>query len=92
MDNQKFVELAKKAVVYYFNCRRKVADGGRLTSEDVLVSWTCALSNRVLLKTTVSDEICYEVFYDDGKNMYIEVYKNYEKVDSECIKIIMCQI
>ena len=91
MDNQKFVELAKKAVVYYFNCHRKVADGGRLTSKDVLISWTCALSNRVLLKTTISEEMRYEVFCDDGKNMYIEVYKNYEKVDSECINIIMCQ-
>ena len=91
MDNQKFVELAKKAVAYYFNLHRKVGDGGRLTSEDVLVSWTCALSNRVLLKTTASDEIYYEVFCDDGKNMRLEVYKNYEKVDSECIKIIMCQ-
>lgn len=89
MDNQKFVELAKKAVVYYFNCHRKIADGDRLTSEDVLVSWTCALSNRVLLKATARDEMYYEVFCDDGKNMYLEVYKNYEKVDSECIKIIM---
>ena len=91
MDNQKFVELAKKAVVYYFNRHRKVADGNRMTSEDVLVSWSCALSNRVLLKTTAHDEIYYEVFCDDGKNMCLEVYKNYEKVDSECIKIIMCQ-
>ena len=91
MDNQKFVELAKGAVVYYFNCHRKITDGSRLTSKDVLISWTCALSNRVLLKTTFSDEIRYEVFCDDGKNMHIEVYKNYEKVDSECINIIMCQ-
>ena len=91
MDNQKFVELAKKAVVYYFNCHRKITDGSRLTSKDVLISWICALSNRVLLKTTISDEMRYEVFCDDGKNMYIEVYKNYEKVDSECINIIMCQ-
>lgn len=91
MDNQKFVELAKKAVVDYFNSHKEITDGGRLTSEDVLVSWTCALSNRALLKTTISDEMRYEVFCDDGKNMYIEVYKNYEKVDSECIKIIMCQ-
>ena len=91
MDNQKFVELAKMAVAYYFNLHRKATDGDRLTSEDVLVSWTCVLSNRVLLKTTVSDEMRYEVFCDDGKNMRLEVYKNYEKVDSECIKIIMCQ-
>lgn len=60
-----------------------------MTSEDVLVSWTCALSNRVILKTTARDEIYCEVFCDDGKNMYLEIYKNYEKVDSECIKIIM---
>ena len=91
MDNQKFVELAKGAVAYYFNCHRKITDGSRLTSKDVLISWTCALSNRVLLKTTISDEMLYEVFCDDGKNMYIEVYKNYEKVDSECIKITMYQ-
>ena len=91
MDNQKFVEIAKKAVVNYFNSHKEITDEGRLTSEDVLVSWTCALNNRALLKTTISDEIRYEVFCDDGKNMYIEVYKNYEKVDSECIKIIMCQ-
>ena len=91
MDNQKFIELAKGAVVYYFNCHRKVTDGGRLTSEDVLVSLTCALSNRALLKTTAGEEIRYEVFCDDEKNMCIEVYKNYEKVDSECINIIMCQ-
>lgn len=91
MDNQKFVELAKMAVAYYFNLHRKVGDGGRLTLEDVLVSWTCALSNRVLLKTTARDEIYYEVFCDDGKNMHLEVYKNYEKVDDECINIIMCQ-
>ena len=91
MDNQKFVELAKKAVVDYFNSHKEITDEGRLTPEDVLISWTCALSNRVLLKTTFSDEIRYEVFCDDGKNIHIEVYKNYEKVDSECINIIMCQ-
>lgn len=90
MDNQKFVELAKRAVADYFNCHRKVDDGDRLTSEDVLVSWTCALSNRVLLKTTRCDEVCYEVFCDDGENICLEVYRNYEKVDDECIKIIKC--
>lgn len=87
MDNQKFVELAKMAVVYYFNNRRKITDGGRLTTKDVLVSWTCTLNNRVLLKTTVNDEMRYEVFCDDGENICLEIYKNYKKVDSECVKI-----
>lgn len=89
MDNQKFVELAKMAVVYYFNCHRKITDRDRLTTKDILVSWTCALSNRVLLKTTDNDEMRYEVFCDDGENICLEVYKNYEKVDSEFIKIKM---
>lgn len=88
MDNQKFVEFAKKAVVDYFNGHKEITDEGRLTTEDVYVSWTCALSNRVLLKTT-DDEMRYEVFYDDGENVCVDVYKNYEKVDSEYIKIIM---
>lgn len=88
MDNQKFVELAKKAVVDYFNSHKEITDKGRLTIEDVFVSWTCALSNRVLLKTT-DDEMRYEVFYEDDENIRVDVYKNYEKVDSECLKIIM---
>lgn len=88
MDNQKFIELAKMAVVYYFNTHRKITDRGRLTTKDVLVSWTCALSNRVLVKTT-DDEMRYEVFYEDDENIRVDVYKNYEKVDSERIKIIM---
>lgn len=88
MDNQKFVEFAKMAVVYYFNTHRKTTDGGRLTTKDVLVSWTCTLSNRALLKT-IDDETRYEVFYEDDENIRVDVYKNYEKVDSEYIKIIM---
>lgn len=88
MDNQKFVEFAKKAVVDCFNSHKKITDRGRMTTKDILVSWTCALSNRVLLKTT-DDEMCYEVFYEDDENIRVDVYKNYEKVDSEHIKIIM---
>lgn len=88
MDNQKFVEFAKKAVVDYFNGHRKITDRGRMTTKDVFVSWTCALSNRVLLKTT-DDEMRYEVFCENDENIRVDVYKNYEKVDSEHIKIIM---
>ena len=53
MDNQKFVELAKGAVVYYFNCHRKITDGSRLTSKDVLIQYGCACKQLgVELETT----------------------------------------
>lgn len=87
MDNQKFVELAKKVVVDYFNSQKEIADEDRLTSADVLVSFTCLLNNRTLLKTTADDEMRYEVFFEDGKNMCLEVYKNYEKVDRKRVNI-----
>ena len=41
MDNQKFVELAKKAVVDYFNSCKEITDEGLLTKEDVYVVWLC---------------------------------------------------
>ena len=41
MDNQKFVELAKKAVADYFNSHKEITDEGRLTPEDVYVVWLC---------------------------------------------------
>lgn len=55
MDNQKFVELAKKAVVDYFNSRKEITDEGRLTKEDVYVVWLCKTlqNNKALLSTTV---------------------------------------
>ena len=48
MDNQKFVELAKKAVVDYFNSHKEITDKGRLTPEDVYVVWLCkTLQNNI---------------------------------------------
>ena len=41
MDNQKFVELAKKAVVDYFNSHKEITDEGLLEKEDVFVVWLC---------------------------------------------------
>ena len=87
MDNQKFVKLAKKAVVDYFNCHRKVADGGRLEEEDVFVVWLCKTlqNNKALLSTTVWDGMYYEVTYNGDKNeMYFDAYK---KWDNKCIKV-----
>lgn len=87
MDNQKFVELAKKAVVNYFNSRKEITDEGRLTKEDVFVVWLCKTlqNNKALLSTNVLDGMYYEVTYNGDKNeMYLDAYK---KWDNKCIKI-----
>ena len=87
MDNQKFVELAKKAVVNYFNSHKEITDEGRLAKEDVFVVWLCKTlqNNKALLSTTVWDGMYYEVTYNGDKNeMYFDAYK---KWDNKCIKV-----
>ena len=65
MDNKKFVELAKKAVVDYYN-----ENGNKITADEVYVVWLCKTlqNNKALLSTNVSD----------GK--YCEVTLNGEKI------------
>ena len=87
MDNQKFIELAKKAVVDYFNSYKEITDDGRLEKEDVFVVWLCKTlqNNKALLSTTVLDGMYYEVTYNcDKKEMYLDAYK---KWDNKCIKV-----
>ena len=87
MDNQKFVELAKKAVVDYFNSHKEITDEGRLAKEDVFVVWLCKTlqNNKALLSTTVWDGMYYEVTYNGDKNeMYLDAYK---KWDNKCIEV-----
>ena len=87
MDNQKFVELAKKAVVDYFNSHKEITDEGRLEKEDVFVVWLCKTlqNNKALLSITVWDGMYYEVTYNgDKKEMYLDAYK---KWDNKCIKV-----
>ena len=69
MDNQKFVELAKKAVADYFNSHKEITDEGRLEEEDVFVVWLCKTlqNNKALLSTTVWDGMYYEVTYNGDK-------------------------
>nr|DAF48972.1 MAG TPA: hypothetical protein [Siphoviridae sp. ctnpt50] len=87
MDNQKFVELVKKAVVDYFNSHKEITDNGRLTPEDVYVVWLCKTlqNNKALLNTTVLDGMYYVATYNGDKNeMYLDAYK---KWDNKRIKI-----
>lgn len=87
MNNQKFIELAKEAVVNYFNDHKEITDEGRLTKEDVFVVWLCKTlqNNKVLLSTNVWDGMYYEVTYNGNKNeMYLDAYK---KWDNKCIEV-----
>lgn len=87
MDNQKFVELAKRAVADYFNSHEEIIDEGRLTPDDVYVVWWCKRfqNNKALLSTNVWDGMYYEATYTAIRNeIYLDVYK---KWDNKCIKI-----
>lgn len=89
MDNQKFVEFAKKAVADYFNSHKEITDEGRLTTEDVYVVWLCKTlqNNKALLSTNVWDGMYYEATYNGDKNeMYLDAYK---KWDNKCIKDVL---
>lgn len=76
-------EKAKELVVRYFNEHRDVSDSEELTKNDVYVVWFCkTLQNfKVLLSTTVSDGMYYEVTFNGDKNeYYLDAYKKWENV------------
>jgi len=82
MDSKKFVEMAKKAVVDYFNEQSEITDkNGKISENDVYVVWLCKTlqNNKALLSTTVSDGMYYEVTYNGDKNeMYVDAYKKWK--------------
>ena len=76
MGNKEFIEVAKEAVVNYYNRGKKKEDMLR-TIDDVYVVWLCKTlqNNKALLSTTVSDGRYYEVTYNGDKNeLYFDVY------------------
>ena len=80
-------EKAKELVVRYFNEHRDVSDSEELSKNDVYVVWFCkTLQNfKVLLSTTVSDGMYYELTYNgDKKELYFDAYKKWE---NKCIKL-----
>ena len=65
MDNQKFVELAKKAVVGYFNSRKEITDEGLLTKEDVYRSIKKLQKNgQRMYKNYIVQKLKYEQNYN----------------------------
>lgn len=85
--NNMFIEMAKNAVVDYFNSNADSTDkNGKITKEDVFIVWFCkTLQNfKALVSTTVPDGMYYEYTYNGDKNeAYLDAYKKWKNI---CIK------
>ena len=81
MEFNNFQDLCKEKVVEYFNERADKTDDLKITKDYVFVVWYCkTLQNaKVLLSTTVSDGMYYELTYNgDKKELYLDAYKKWE--------------
>lgn len=83
LTNDKMIEMAKDAVVEYFNSNADITDkNGKITRDDVFVVWFCkTLQNfKALVSTTVSDGMYYEYTFNGDKNeAYLDAYKKWKK-------------
>jgi hypothetical protein len=86
MDNKEFIEIAKEAVVSYYN-KGKSKDDAIRTIDEVYIVWLSKTlqNNKALLSTTVSDGMYYEATYNGDKGeLYLDAYS---KVKNVVIKI-----
>ena len=86
MDNKEFIEIAKEAVVSYYN-QGKSKDDAIRTIDEVYIVWLSKTlqNNKALLSTTVSDGMYYEATYNGDKGeLYLDAYS---KVKNVVIKI-----
>ena len=62
MSGDKFLDIAREAVVNYFNSIDKT-DNKQITKEDTYIVWSVKVlqNNKALVSTTVSDGMYYEV-------------------------------
>ena len=87
MDNQQFIDLAKKTVCDYANEHLDKSDNAQITENDVFVVWSCKAlqNNKALLSTTLHDGMYYELTYNGNKaELYVDAYKKFE---NRCVKI-----
>ena len=83
MENKKFMQVAIKAVVDYFNTRVDATDRKKITEDDVFIVWMCKTlgNNKAMLSTTVSDGMYYEFTWNGAKNEGdLDAYKKWENV------------
>ncbi len=86
MDNQKFIDLAKKTVCDYTNEHLDKSGNAQISENEVFVVWSCKTlqNNKALLSTTLHDGMYYELTYNgDEGELYIDAYK---KIENRCIK------
>ena len=85
MNQESFMDKAKRIVIDYFNEQVEKTDGVKLTEDNVYIVWFCkTLQNwKALVSTSVSDGMYYEVTYNgDKKETYLDAYKKWE---NKCI-------
>ena len=83
MKNDEFIKVCKEIIVNYFNSRKELTDGGKLTEEEVFIVWICKTlqNNKALVSKTVADGMYYEVTYNgDKKQIYVDAYKKWENI------------
>lgn len=81
MNQESFMDKAKRIVIDYFNERVEKTDGVKLIEDNVYIVWFCkTLQNwKALVSTSVSDGMYYEVTYNgDEKETYLDAYKKWE--------------
>lgn len=83
MDNGKFIDLCKLAIINYYNERFDKTDNASITKDDVYVVWSCKTlqNNKVMLSTTLFDGMYFELTHNGDKNeIYLDAYKKWENV------------
>lgn len=79
MNNEQFIQFAKKLIKDYFNSRSDKTDNVLIADDDIFVVWSCKTlqNNKALLSTTVPDGMYYEITYNgDRRECYLDAYKS----------------
>lgn len=87
MNNEQFIQFAKKLIKDYFNSRSDKTDNVLIADDDIFVVWSCKTlqNNKALLSTTVPDGMYYEITYNgDRRECYLDAYKKWE---NRCYKV-----
>lgn len=87
MDNDKFIEYSKKAIVQYLNEYITTPNQKKVKEDDIYVVWLCKTlkNNKALLSTTLPDGMYYECTYNGEKReLYLDSYK---KVNNKAISL-----
>ena len=83
MGNNKFAEIATRAVIKYVNEHLDKTDGVQIGEGDVFIVWSCKTlqNNKALLSTTLHDGMYYELTYNGDKDeLYFDAYKKFQNV------------